>query len=100
MIKSRTSPCPFLTGEQYDRYTKLGWEYDKGTGGLHFFIHLGYSSGIAFDVFQEEDLTFVLYCGEFDGANMEGNQEFQPQSIDISRLEKIIEPYLTRGVEV
>lgn len=97
---SRTSPCPFLTMEQYNQYTELGWEYDEDTGGLHFFIHLGDVAGIYFDVYQEDDLTFVLYFAEFDHVNEDGNKNFDPQKIDISQLVKIIEPYLTRGVEI
>lgn len=86
--------CPFLSKLEYAEINEIGWEYDEGTKGLHYFIEMENGAGVFFDVFQESDKTFTLYCGEFDCENQKNNCDFQPQKIKIDQLLHIVSPYL------
>lgn len=90
--------CPFLSDTEYNGINSIGWEYDEGTGGLHYFLEMENGAGVFFDVFKERDNTFTLYCGEFDCENQKNNCDFEPQKIKIDQLNCIVSPYLKRAL--
>jgi hypothetical protein len=95
------SVCPFLTPEQYNKINEVGWEYDEGTGGIHFFIMLGEIECICFDIFPEKDKTFTLHFCEFDAGKRESH-EYKPITINLDNLDgiiKMVQPYIDRGFE-
>jgi hypothetical protein len=91
---------PFLSPNQFNRLSALGWAYESKTNSFHFMCILGNNEGVAFDAFveAEDGNTLTLYYNEFsfgEGARL-GDPICADKTTTLENLERIVQPYLLR----
>ena len=105
-VVSDIMECPrFLTQEEFNSITEVGWEFDEENNSFHFLILVEKFAGINFDVFVdcEEPLRMTLYFEEFELDKKTGEKRVQlkarPQGIEFKSMVRSVRPYLDLGYE-